>query len=197
MLYAAIPTIAALSLLLLSNRHIHFRPIGLQLVVLLLCLLPFYYTTAWSDWEFTCFDVKPADAHSIIDKGFCKGIRTNPVNKELIEWIQENTQKYSSDKDYIISCILTPMVYMIAKRRPAIDRSFLYPPSEKKMFYYNDMIKQMIKLHRQPAMAFFFTFDPLVLRLKVDKDSEKFSLKGDRYRFPRALIPSFYLLNDL
>jgi len=65
------------------------------LAILILFFSPFYYTTAWSDWKFTLFDVAPEQASAEIETGFGKGIKTNQVYKNLYEWISATSQAYS------------------------------------------------------------------------------------------------------
>jgi len=118
-----------------------------QLAVLVLFLAPFYYTTAWFDWKFTFFDVAPEQANVEIENGFGKGIKTNEIYKNLYDWIGRTSQAYSNQDDYIISYVTTPMVHMIARRRPALSLSniaFNELPDD-----YLDKLMDFMKRHKR------------------------------------------------
>ena len=182
-LHCAIPTVTALTIIVINLEPIRYRSIVFKLIILVIAFAPFYYTTAWSDWNFTYCDVRPQDANAEITDGFLKGIHTNGVYKQINDWIKKNTAIYSNDDDFIISYILTSMVYMIAKRRPAIEESFLSPDSTLSLHrYYQTNIEKMIAQKRLPAMAFFFDNTPALNTLN-EKSKIHFNLKGDKYGF--------------
>ena len=183
-LHTAIPTTAVLTIFLLSHTQVSLQSYWKTLPILILFLAPFYYHTAWSDWNFTYCDVKPKDAQAEIKSGFGKGIRTNEVYKQLYEWIDAKTNMYSSEDDFIISYIWTPMVYMIAKRRPAISDSFLDPPEEWNQSRYRDLVSEMITNDRHPSIAFVFQNSPaLNIGTEGPFSTFKHNLKGDTYNF--------------
>ena len=182
-LHCAIPTVAALTLVIINLEPIRYRSNAFKLIILVIAFTPFYCTTAWSDWNFTYCDVKPKDTNAEITEGFLKGIHTNVVYKQINDWIKKNTATYSNDDDYIISYILTPMVYMIAKRRPAIEESFLSPDTTLSLYrFYQTNIDNMITRKRLPAMAFFFDNTPALNTIN-EKSKIHFNLKGEKYRF--------------
>lgn len=183
-LHCAIPSIAAIAIMIIYSKNVVSRTYLTKTIILAMILLPYYSTTAWSDWNFTYCDVKPKDANIKISQGFCKGIHTNKVYKQLYDWIKINTNKYSSDNDFIISYILTPMVHMIAKRRPSLDDSFLSPPTDCNQKYYRQWIFKMIEKNRQPAIIFVFENSPaLNIGRKGPFNTFKHDLKGESYSF--------------
>ncbi|KUG23682.1 hypothetical protein ASZ90_006488 [hydrocarbon metagenome] len=125
-LHSSIPAAAAMTCVILSLETVKKRIYFAQFAILVMFFAPFYYTTAWSDWKFTLFDVAPEQANAEIETGFGKGIKTNQIYKNLYEWISTTSQTYSGKDDYIISYVSSPMVHMIARRRPALDESFLF-----------------------------------------------------------------------
>jgi hypothetical protein len=189
-LHSAIPTVTAITITIINNEQIRLRSNAFKLIILAVAFVPFYYTTAWSDWNFTYCDAKPKDANAEITEGFLKGIRTNGAYKKINDWIRINTAIYSKKDDFIISYILSPMVYMIAERRPAIEESFLSPPTDWYVNYYRTMIENMKASNRLPAMAFVFDNAPALYSINVNKKSTipQFSLKGDKY----SLFVSWY-----
>ena len=181
-LHCAIPTVTAIALMIINLEPIRLRSNAFKLIILILVFAPFYYTTAWSDWNFTYCDVKPKHADAEITEGFLKGIRTNGVYKQLNDWIRKKSATYSNKDEFIISYILTPMVYMIAERRPAIEESFLTPPEDWYMNHYRTMIKNMKASSRLPAMAFVFDNSPAINTIN-EKSKIRFNLKSDTYSF--------------
>jgi tetratricopeptide (TPR) repeat protein len=181
-LHSAIPTVTAIALIIMNLEPIRPRSNAFKLIILALAFAPFYYTTAWSDWNFTYCDVKPEHANAIITDGFLKGIHTNSVYKQINDWIKQNTAMYSNKDEFIISYILSPMVYMIAERRPAIEESFLCPPVDWYMKRYRPMIENMKASHRLPSIAFVFDNSPALITIN-EKSKIKLNLKGDTYNF--------------
>ena len=181
-LHCSIPTVAALTLFIINLEPIRYRSNVFKLSILIIAFTPFYYTIAWSDWNFTYCDVKPKDASAEITDGFLKGIHTNGFYKQINDWVKKNTTTYSNDDDFIISYILAPMVYMIAERRPAIEGSFLGPPDERMVKHYKTMLNKMQSSKRSPAIAFVFDNTPALNTIN-EKSKIRFSLKGDKYSF--------------
>lgn len=158
-LYSSITIVAAVACIILSMETIGKRTRLVQLAILVLFFAPFYYSTAWSDWKFTFFDVAPENMNAEIATGFGRGIKTNQIYKNLYEWISTTSQAYSNKDDYIISYIVSPMTYMIAQRRPALDESHInfaeYPED-----YYNKSIELMKNRRRNPKLVFVFESIP-------------------------------------
>jgi len=172
-LHSSIPAISAITCLILSFSTINKRSYLEKFMVLLLFLAPFYYTTAWYDWKFTFFDVTPEVANVVIDDGFGKGIRTNQTYKDLYAWIHTTSEKYSRKDDYIISYIGSPMVHMIARRRPALDDPFI-SFAEVPLDYYKEAIDLMKQDKRDPRLAYVFEGMPAL---------EPISLKENRFKW--------------
>ncbi|KUG23681.1 hypothetical protein ASZ90_006487 [hydrocarbon metagenome] len=158
-LYSSITAVAAITCMILSMETIKRRTYLVQLLLLIMFLAPFYYSTAWSDWKFTFFDVAPEQMNAEIETGFGRGIKTNHIYKNLYEWICKTSQEYSNKDDYVISYIISPMVHMIARRRPALDESHIsfaeYPDD-----YYNKSIELMKNRKRNPKLVYVFEAIP-------------------------------------
>lgn len=184
-LHASIPVITVISLFLLLTPRLKEQPKWIKLLILIFLLTPFYYTTAWSDWNFTYCDVKPEDANYQIDEGFGQGIKTNGIYKKLYYWIRAKTDQYTTKDDFLISYPLTPMVYMIAERRPAIPDSFLNPPVDWNQNHYSKQIEKIKNQKRIPAMVFVFDNTPAFNTIKVESKNDEISahhsLKGNHY----------------
>lgn len=166
----SIPLVGAMSILILAHKKKVPSHYIIQLLILLMLFAPFYSSTIRFNWLFTCFDVAPKDANVEIDDGFCKGIKTNAVYKNLYVWLETMTEKYTQKKDFIISYTCTAMVHMITKRRPALDESaidfWIYPPE-----YYETAINKMKNGKREPAMAFVFETTPAFLSPNLEGDN--------------------------
>jgi tetratricopeptide (TPR) repeat protein len=127
---------------------------------------PFYYTTAWSYWKSNLYDVAPEQSSAIIENGFGKGINTNQVYKNLYEWISTTSNAYSKKDDYIISYVSSPMVHMIAQRRPATDDS--YHAFDLLQYNHFDKVIEFIKSHkRKPQIAYVFEAMPALASLNI------------------------------
>jgi len=189
-LHCAIPTVTAITIVIINLEQIRRRSNAFRLLILAFAFTPFYFTTACSDWNFTYCDVKPRHANAEITVGFLKGIRTNSEYKQINDWIRKNTTTYSSDDDFIISYILSPMVYMIAKRRPAIEESFLGPPEKWGIKYYPLLVEHMKASNRLPALAFVFDNSPALNTIN-EKSKTRFNQKGDKYIFFWFLVSFF------
>jgi hypothetical protein len=178
---SSIPIVGAIGIIVLTQKKISIKSYPIKFIILLILFAPFYYTTGWSYWRNTYFDVVPEQAVVIIDKGFGKGIRTNPLYKNLYEWINSNAELYTKKDDYIISYIKSPMVYMIAKRRPAPETSFIDAGCSAS--YYHDILNRMIEGKREPKMAFIFERYPQLAPLSLDKDAH-YGMYPKKFTFP-------------
>ncbi len=193
-LHASIPAVAAITLLFLSMKTITKRSYMEKFIVLLLFFAPFYYTSAWSDWRFTFFDVTPEQATVEIDKGFGRGIKTNQVYKDLYEWIGNISEKYSKKDDFIISYVVSPMVHMISRRRPSLDDPFInfieVPPD-----YYVKAIAFMRERRREPRLAFVFEGMPGLLPISLEDGTFKWIDK--QFSFPSREPVSDYVAKNM
>ncbi len=165
-----------------------------KLAILILFFAPFYYTTAWSDWKFTFFDVAPEQANVEIETGFGKGIKTNQIYKDLYEWISTTSQAYSNKDDYIISYVVSPMVHMIAQRRPALDESFIsfadFPED-----YYHKAMEFMKNRGRKPQLAYVFEAMPVLLPVNLEDPARIWH--GKQFSFPSGDPISQYVLANM
>jgi len=171
----SIPVVSAMAFFLINNPQYNLKSNNIKLLALIFLFAPFYITTARADWGFTYFDVAPEDARATIQSGFGKGIKTNNAYNGLYNWVQETSDKYTTKNDYMISYATTSMVHMIAKRRPSLDKSF-FKINNISAGYLDRAINNMIKLDRQPAIAYVFESPLSVFRS---------TSKGNRY----SLIP--------
>lgn len=155
MLHTSIPIVAAGVLALTGSGMFSSTPRIYKWVFLIALLFPFYLADAKSDWDFTYFDAKPRHLNAVLDRGFGKGIKTNLLYKRLYDWVLDTSHRYTRQDDFIISYITSPMVYMIAHRRPALDHTFTdfysRPPE-----FFEDSIKKMIRMGKRPAAAYRF-----------------------------------------
>jgi tetratricopeptide (TPR) repeat protein len=190
-LYSSIPAVAAMACAIMSMETIKKRVYLVKLTILFLFFVPFYYTTAWSDWKFTYFDVAPEQANVEIEQGFGKGIKTNQVYKDLYGWISTTSQAYSNKNDYVISYCVSSMVHMIARRRPALDDSWIsfavYP-----IDYYHKAIEFMKDRGRKPQLAYVFEALP-ALRPVTLEDPTRIWLDKE-FSFPSHDPISQYVL---
>ncbi|MGD0276016.1 MAG: hypothetical protein ABSB79_08160 [Syntrophales bacterium] len=193
-MHSSIPVIGSMAILTLSHKKISVKSYPLRFLILLIFFAPFYYSTAWSDWRFTYFDVVPEQATVEIDKGFGKGIKTNLVYKALYNWIDNIAHRYTGEGDFIISYIKSPMIHMIARRRPALDSSFI--DVECPFSYYQAAINRMKNDRREPKVAFVFERYPQLYPLSVDKDAH-YTLFPRIFTFPSADPISQYIVQNM
>ena len=139
-------------------------------------LMPFYYNLAMGDWKFTYFDMPPKNLTYEFDEGFASGIKTNELFYTLAGWIKNNTDKYSDENDYMIVEKQTPMVYMITKRRPALNHS--WTGWSKSLALQVDSIDVMIREKREPKIAFRFVRSPLFYPLSIKDGTFVFSARN-------------------
>jgi tetratricopeptide (TPR) repeat protein len=193
-LHSSIPAVAAMACAIMSMETIKKRVYLVKLTILFLFFVPFYYTTAWSDWKFTFFDVAPEQANVEIETGFGKGIKTNPAYKDLYGWISATSQAYSNKDDYVISYVVSPMVHMIARRRPALDDTFIsfavFPQS-----YYHKAIEFMKNRGRKPQLAYIFEAMPALM--PVTLEDPKRIWFGKEFSFPSDDPISQYVLDNM
>jgi len=90
--------------------------------------------------------------------------------KKLYDWIYTNAEKYTKEEDFIISYYLSPMVHMIAKRRPALERDYI--DFALPFRYYKNAMARMIECGREPRMAFVFESVPKLLAWSMDRNAE-------------------------
>ena len=165
----SIPVIAAMAVTFINKNNICNKSYAIKFILLTLFLVPFYYTTALDDWHFTFFDVSPNQMETTIESGFGSGIKTNQDYYNLYKWISHNAEGYSNDDDFIISYVVSPMVHMISKRRPALDDSFI-SHGELPYDYLKETIKFMKKRNRKPSLAFIFESMPGLSPLSMENN---------------------------
>lgn len=194
-LHSAIPATAALGILLMHNMDDRNKSLLTKLTVLLLVLAPFYYTTAWADWKFTYFDVTPQQADAVIKKGFGKDIRTNQTYNEIYQWIEKAADKYSDKDDFMISYVISPMTYMIAKRRPALNDTFT-DFSSRENTVYERSVELMKEKNRHPAIAFVFQRMPAIWPVSLEKGTFETPTKQFIFKWSKDPI-STYIKNHM
>jgi tetratricopeptide (TPR) repeat protein len=191
-LHSSIPVVGAITCLILSGKTVEKKTYLVKFMILLLFFAPFYYSTAYSDWKFTFFDVTPEQTNVQINEGFGKGIRTNQAYQDLYAWIRTTSQKYSKDNDYIISYIVSPMVHMIAGRKPALDDPFI-SFAEVPLDYYEKAVDFMKQGKREPRLAYVFEGMPALLPLK----DGSFMWFNKQFSFPSDDPISRYVVEDM
>jgi hypothetical protein len=172
----AIPAVAAISLMLTSQLKNMKYPHPIAIVILILLLGPFYYTTARSDWSFTFFDVQPKQATVQLETGFGKGIYTNPLYSKLYDWLIANAATFTQPRDYAISYTVSPMTHMITGLRPSLDDTFII--FEKPRSYFEKCIEKMVQRGREPKIAFIFERMPILIPVSVEKGTVTFPGKA-------------------
>jgi len=193
-LYSSIPAIAAMACAILSMEAVKKRSYLVKLTILILFFAPFYYTTAWADWKFTYFDVAPEQANVEIEAGFGKGIKTNQIYKDLYGWISTTSVAYSNKNDYVISYVVSPMLHMIAQRRPALNDSFIDfvdVPHD----YYNKAIEFMKNRGRKPQLAYVFEAIPALQPVTLEDPRRMWYNK--QFTFPFSDLISQYILDNM
>jgi hypothetical protein len=193
-LHSSIPAVAAMTCAIMSMETIKKRAYLVKLAIILLFFTPFYYTTAWSDWKFTFFDVAPEQANVEIETGFGKGIKTNQAYKDLYGWISTTSQAYSNKDDYVISYVVSPMVHMIAKRRPVLDDPFI-SFGEVPQDYYHKAIEFMKSRGRKPELAYVFEAMPALMPIALE-DTKRVWF-GKEFSFPSGDPISLYVLDNM
>jgi len=138
------------------------------IIIFMLLLGPFYYTTARHDWEFTFYDVRPEYANVRIKSGFGRGIYTNQIYSRIYDWLIANATYFTQPGDYAISYVLSPMVHMITKLRPSLDDTFI--EFELSNSYFEKCVKKMKQRGREPKIAFIFEWTPVLFPKKGTND---------------------------
>lgn len=157
----AIPGVAAIFCFFSSQlKNIKYKyPVAIMIFMLLLG--PFYYTTAQHDWDFTFYDVLPKHANVQIETGFGRGIYTNQIYSRLYGWLIANANYFARPGDYAISYLVSPMVHMITGLRPSLDDTFI--TFELSNDYFQKCIEKMMQRGREPKIAFIFDRLPVIL----------------------------------
>jgi len=194
-LHSSIPAVAIIACLLLSNVFIGKRSYLEKLVVLTLILAPFYITTSLHAWNFNFFDVEPGKANATIDEGFGKGIRTNDAFRSLYDWIQVTSDHYTKKDDYILSYVTSPMVHMIAKRRPALDDPFI-DFTDIPHDYFIKAIDFMKAHRREPKLAFIFEAVPGIISIQ-SRGTVEYAWSVDQFHFPSSDPLSLYVTQNM
>jgi len=137
--------------------------------------------------------------------------------KELYTWINNTSDKYSQKNDYIISYVISPMVHMIAKRRPSLDDSYINLRDEPLDINSRDLhsrnandnylsmsIKFMKCHRREPRLAYIFEFQPCLAAMTLKGDHYELSLEGEKIAllpkqiiFPSVDPISKYVINNM
>ena len=193
-LHSAIPAVAIIACLILSDVFIGKRSYLEKLVVLTLILAPFYITTSLHAWNFTFFDVEPGKANATIDEGFGKGIRTNDAFKNLYDWIRVTSDSYTKKDDYILSYVTSPMVHMITKRRPALDDPFI--SFAIRQDYFIKAIAFMKAHRREPKLAFVFQAQPGLISIPSG-GAIQYAWFSDQFRSPSSDPLSLYVTQNM
>jgi len=195
-LQCSIPAVAAIAVTIIYVGKIHKQTYAIKLFILILFCAPFYIATGWADWSFSFFDVSPRQANVTIEEGFGRGIKTNRVYYGLYGWIRSTSEKYTDKDDFIISYVVSPMVHMIAKRRPALDDTFI-SFGDVPMGYYDKSISKMKERNRYPKLAFVFESMPAFAPISL-KDG-KYGWFGKQFVFsPQSHDPiSRYVLDNM
>lgn len=154
-LHTSIPIVAAGALAVAGSDMFSVMPRGYKAIFLVAVLFPFFLADARADWNFTFFDMRPEHLRVMLDKGFGRGIKTNETYKKLYDWVLETSAAFTRPDDFIISYVTSPMVYMIARRRPALDHTFTDFASRPPEFF-EESVRKMVRLGRRPAAAYMF-----------------------------------------
>lgn len=162
--YSSIPLTAAICFSILSFNTLQKRPLIIRWLIIVFFWAPFFSAMAYERWQFNFYDVSPRQATATIDEGFCKGIKTNQIYKNLHNWIRKTSAAYSTKNDFIISYVSSPMVHMIAQRRPAADDSYIafdvMPQS-----YYEKALAFLKTRDRKPRLVYVFEAMPALIPL--------------------------------
>jgi hypothetical protein len=193
-LHSSITAIAAMACVILSMETIKKRVYLVKLAILILFFAPFYYSTAWSDWKYTFFDVAPEQANAEIEAGFGKGIKTNQIYKNLYDWISKTSQAYSNKDDYIISYVSSPMVHMIARRRPALEDSY-YSLVELPEYFLHMTMEFMKTRGRKPKLVYVFEAMPALVPITLEEPLRVWQDK--QFSFPSGDPFSQYVLANM
>ncbi|MFZ5569874.1 MAG: hypothetical protein ACOZF0_05695 [Thermodesulfobacteriota bacterium] len=193
-LFTAIPLVTATSMFLSGGKTIRQKPLALQAAFLFCFFWPYYLTTAISDWEFTFFDVVPEQTVVRLESGFGEGILTNPYYQKLYGWIQRTSEQYSSENDYVLSYVLSPMVHMIAKRKPSLEDTFI-SFGEVPASYFESAVGKMVADNRRPKIAYVFESYPAIMPISLKE--QKYAWFGKQFSFPAHEPISEYIVQHM
>jgi len=164
-LFTSIPTVAAITCIILSLETIEKKSLTEKWIILLLLLAPFYCTIVSADLNSILSPKLHPKLTKLsyveIDQGFGKGIKTYAIFYDLYTWISITSNKYSQKDDFIISYVCSPMIHMIAKRRPSLDDTYI-ELTDKPYSYFNKAIDFMKSHRREPRLAFIFESEPVI-----------------------------------
>lgn len=194
-LHTSIPAAAGLAFIFFAHSGANKKHFLVRVLTLLFLFAPFYYTTAWADWQFTYFDVIPNRANTKISEGFGKGIKTNQPYSQLHEWIEKTSQKLTNEDDFMISYIVSPMTHMIAKRRPSLDDTFI-TFGEVSPSHYAQSIQTMKKQNREPSIAFVFERMPALFPVSLEKGTVTWPQRQFLFKYANDPISS-YIKNNM
>jgi hypothetical protein len=145
---SSIPITAAISIFIVHQTKLQKESYPVKALGLIFFLLPFYFSLESHILS------NSNKANFEIQDGFGQGLKANEIQYKLYNWIKVNTEKYTDNKDYIISMIDVPMVYMIAKRRPSLDTSWITFTFNCPSDLFDGEIIKMEKENRNPKIAF-------------------------------------------
>lgn len=191
LLHCAVPLTACACLVVLQHLFGGKTPLLFKLTFVILFLAPFYYSVCWADWKFTYFDVFPHQAEATIEAGFGRGIKTNRIYRDLYHWVRQTAQAHCAEKDFILSYVTSPMVHMIARRRPALEDSFVCF-NTRSQAYYRSAVAKMQRLGRRPKLAFVFEAVPAFAPLSLK--SQRFNWFARQFVFDGSDPLSAYVL---
>jgi hypothetical protein len=170
MTMVAIPVVMALAWYILHqllNRVTETAAASLLAAV----LAPFYAQVALADWRFTYFDAAPNQLTHTIPDGFARGIKTNEIYAALVKWMQLTASSNSTDSDLAIVFDHTPMGYMLTKRRPALNHSWIgwaASPSLRR-----EAMNDAITRNRLPKIAYRFVMLPVFIPISLKEGTVK------------------------
>jgi hypothetical protein len=185
--YAAIPLSVALAVFLVHRVDGVRGRDAIRFALLVAVLLPSYYAIARADWKFTYFDLSPAKLDHTIETGFAAGIKTNDLYRALDTWLRSHANEHSTVEDFAISLDQTPMVYILIRRRPALNHSWTGLGRSK--FLREESVAAMVSAQRFPKIAFRFVRRPLFLPVSLRE--ETFMLSGSWQFSPDDPISSY------
>lgn len=160
-LYVAIPVTMAMVLFLIRQLETRYSASqNIAAIVIVVFLFPFSYHLAWADWKWTYFDMAPAKLSYTINDGFATGIKTNENYASMAAWLESRASVYSSANDFAIIMEQAPMVYMLIKRRPALNHSWTGLGGSISLRH--DSVKEMIMENRHPKIAYRFLRWPMI-----------------------------------
>jgi tetratricopeptide (TPR) repeat protein len=105
------------------------------------------------------------------------------------------SDRYTKKDDYILSYVTSPMVHMIAKRRPALDDPFINF-AEIPHDYFIKAIAFMKAHRREPKLAFVFEAQPGLISIP-SRDAIEYVWFGDQFRFPSGDPLSLYVTQNM